>query len=249
MLGSDFVRKVFCGIGIFIFIFIGINATAVGDGLDFLDIAESADQNQKVVYLTFDDGPSIYTRAIMEILNEHSVPGIFFILGESIDNIPESYDILNELHGAGHFLALHTMTHNRRSLYRLERSPQNFVDEMFELQRLIAEITGHHTNLCRAPYGVGGNFKAAHWKAVTSAGLYCVDWHIDSRDWEKSTAQQVYDEVSRGLKKKQDSNELVILFHENARTITALPQIIEMLQNEGYTFRPYAENHRFEGLR
>ena len=241
------MRKMLCVVTICAFIFIGMSASADGDGFNLFDT--SADFDQKVVYLTFDDGPSIYTEEIMEILGRYEVPGIFFVLGESIDIIPNSHDILKQLRDSGHFLALHTMTHNRNSLYKVEESPQNFVDEMLELQTLIATITGHHTNLCRAPYGANGNFKTAHWKAVTSAGLYCIDWHIDSRDWEKSTASQVYDEVVRGLEKKESLSEVVILFHENSRTVEALPKVIELLQNEGYTFRLYVENHKFEGLR
>ena len=214
---------------------------------DILELMEEQ-ENQKVAYLTFDDGPSIYTEALLDVLNEYEVPGIFFVLGVQLDYLPNADDILNRIVDEGHYIALHTMTHNKNALYWSEKSPATFTREMLDLRGEVEERTGHITNLCRAPYGKKGHFKAAHYQSVEEAGLYCVDWHVDSKDWAKKNAGQIYDEVAQQLKRFEDADEVVLLFHEYQRTVDAMPAVIEHLISEGYTFKPYVEGKVFDGL-
>jgi len=205
-------------------------------------------ETDKIAYLTFDDGPSIYTEKLVDILNVHGVPGIFFVLGKQLDHIPDANRLLKRLADEGHHIALHTMTHDKNALYFSEKSPSLFKEEMLTLKNEIKLRTGHETNLCRAPYGKHGHFKIAHHKAVEDAGLYCVDWHVDSKDWAKKNASQIYDEVARQLKDASDQDEIVLLFHEYQRTVDALPAIIELLKAHGYGFEPYVEGKTFKGL-
>ena len=215
------------------------------DVLDFMLEKEE----ERIVYLTFDDGPSIYTEALLDVLAAYDVPAIFFVLGQSMNYHPEADRILNRIVEEGHFIGLHTMTHNKNTLYWESLSPQQFVDEMFELKEEVENRTGHQTNLCRAPYGKRGHFKPAHFHATQNAGLYCIDWHVDSQDWAKQNASQIYDEVLQGIQNLTlDQSEIVLLFHEYGRTATALPLILDYLIGEGYRFEPYVEGHRFEGL-
>ena len=219
---------------------------AVGeeDVLDF--VAE--DGSRKVAYITFDDGPSIYTEKLLDVLNKYEVPGIFFVLGSHFEHLPNSDEILQRIVDEGHYIALHTMTHDKNALYWSEKSPTTFTQEMIDLQSEVEQVTGHVTNLCRAPYGKKGHFKVAHYKSVEEAGLYCIDWHIDSQDWAKGNAGEVYDQVARELERYKDSDEIVLLFHEYQRTVDVMPAIIELLWDAGYVFEPYVEGKIFEGL-
>ena len=214
--------------------------------LDFID--KNKTKNEKIAYLTFDDGPSIYSHKIMDVLNEYEVPGIFFVLGKNFAYLPDTDEILKRMIKDGHYIALHTMTHDKSALYWSEKSPQNFRAEMLELRTEIKNRTGHVANLCRAPYGKKGHFKVAHHQAVEQAGLYCIDWHVDSRDWEKRNADQIYAEVASGLKKVKDNHEIVLLFHEYQRTVDVLPSVINLLLDQGYTFKPYVDGKIIEGL-
>lgn len=205
-------------------------------------------ENKKVAYLTFDDGPSIYTEKLLDVLNQHDVPGIFFVLGHQFNYMPDVDQLLKRMVDEGHFLGLHTMTHDKNALYRLEKSPQQFTEEMLELRAELKNRLGWETNLCRAPYGKANHFRAAHHKAVAEAGLYCVDWHIDSADWAKQNADQIYQQIERQFEDCRDSDEIVLLFHEYQRTADALPRVIELLKSAGFTFEPYVEGHKFAGL-
>jgi len=219
------------------------------DVLEFVkELEQMETTNQKVAYLTFDDGPSIYTDDLLDVLAQYQVPGIFFVLGKQLEYVPEADLILNRMIEEGHHIALHTMTHDKDALYYSEKSPNVFKEEMFELKEKIKEKTGHETNLCRAPFGKERHFKLAHHKVVEDAGLYCVDWHVDSKDWEKTNAGQVYDEVLRQLEQVEEQGEIVLLFHEYQRTVDVLPLVIELLKERGYGFLPYVEGKVFEGL-
>jgi len=221
----------------------------LGKEQDVLDLVLESEKSGKVAYITFDDGPTIYTDALLDVLKEYSVPAIFFVLGDSINYHPEAEQILDRMLNEGHFIGLHTMTHNKHALYRETLSPQRFVDEMLELREEVDALTGHLTNLCRAPYGKRGHFQPAHFYATKKAGLYCVDWHVDSQDWAKRNASQIYDEVVRNVEKLDgDASEIVLLFHEYERTATALPLVLDYLIEAGYRFEPYVEGKVFEGL-
>lgn len=217
--------------------------------LEFVEeFSNLADENQKVAYLTFDDGPSIYTEALLDVLEEHDVSGIFFVLGKQFEYISETDRLLNRMIEEGHYIGLHTMTHDKNALYFSEKSPNVFRQEMLQLKDEIQVRTGYETLLCRAPYGKRGHFKLAHHKVVEDAGLYCVDWHIDSKDWAKQHAGQIYDEVHAQLQAIGDQQEIVLLFHEYQRTVDAMPAIITLLQEEGYEIRPYVDGKVFDGL-
>jgi len=224
------------------------NVQAMEKFENIFELGDLTTEHRKVAYLTFDDGPSIYTDKLLGVLNAHEVPGIFFVLGDQFNYVPQADVLLSRMVEEGHFVALHTMTHDKHALYRQDKSPSRFTDEMLELRDKIKEKTGHDTTLCRAPYGKSGHFQAAHYKAVANAGLYCVDWHIDSQDWAKQNADQIYEEVESQLEKYQNNQEIVLLFHEYQRTVDVLPRVIELLKSTGYTFEPYVEGKIFEGL-
>lgn len=204
-------------------------------------------KSERVVYLTFDDGPSKYSYELMDLLDEYDVSAIFFVIGENLDLFSESKQILNEMIERGHYIGLHSMTHNRSKLYYSQNAPQYFVNEMLTVKEKIAELTeGFESELCRAPYGARNHFKKGHYAAVDEVGLKCVDWNLDSLDWSKSSADQIYNQVVAQLKQNNYPNEVVVLFHEKKLTLQVLPRVIEYFRSLGYEFAPYQEGQEFE---
>jgi len=205
---------------------------------------------EKVVYLTFDDGPSRYTLELLDLLEEHDIPAIFFVIGENIDMLSNAEDCLKEIIKRGHYIGLHSMTHNMDKLYNVPNAPQNFVNEMLEVREKIKELTGgFESNLCRPPYGGRTHFKAGHYTALEEANLQCVDWNVDSLDWSKSSADQIFNQVVADLKHNEYPNEVILLFHEKKLTLEALPRIIEYYQDLGYVFMPYYEGEEFDCMK
>ena len=94
------------------------------------------------------------TNKILDILDSHDIKGTFFVLGSSIDNVSGSKDILKRMASTGHYIGMHSMTHDYDHLYGEENAAQNFAAEMLEEQALIKQLTdGFVSELCRAPYG------------------------------------------------------------------------------------------------
>lgn len=205
---------------------------------------------EKTVYLTFDDGPSSYTLEILNLLEELDVPAIFFVIGENLEIVPNAEESLKEVIHRGHYIGLHSMTHDMDKLYNAPDAPQNFVNEMLEVRDKIKELTGgFESHLCRPPYGGKTHFKPGHYKALEEAGIECVDWNVDSLDWAKSSADQIFNQVVSDLKRSQYPNEVVLLFHEKKLTLEVLPRVIEYYRDLGYVFMPYYEGQEFDCLK
>jgi peptidoglycan/xylan/chitin deacetylase (PgdA/CDA1 family) len=205
----------------------------------------------RYAYLTFDDGPSRNTNQILDILSDLQIKATFFVVGKEIlDNdfldVEETTAILQRILAEGHYLALHSMSHDQYHLYRSANAYQNFYNEMRELQNLLYKLTGgHETNLYRAPYGILGTFSRDHIRKMTGSGLKGWDWNIDTLDWRLRTVDAVLDKVRVDMRGNGNPNNAVILFHENNFSVTALPYVIDYFFNLGYTFVPYHPDNHF----
>jgi len=197
-------------------------------------------QDRQYAFLTFDDGPSRNTDQILDILKAYGVQGTFFVVGHSINGRNDSQRLLQRILDEGHYIGLHSMTHQARRLYYDDGAAHNFLEEMSELQQKVFELTGgFKSSLCRAPYGTIGTFTPDHIDAVTASPLRCWDWNVDSSDWELHSVSEIMDKVKFELHYRQRSPHAVILFHEQDITLEALPLVIEYLLAEGYELRSY----------
>lgn len=217
-----------------------IFAMTVEDRVD--DFIYNKEKPEKVVYLTFDDGPSKYSLEILDLLQQYEVSAIFFVIGDNIEMIPNGQEALAEMVNRGHYIGLHSMTHDMNRLYYGASAPQNFVNEMLAAQAKISDLTGgFKSQLCRPPYGGRNHLTKAHYVALEEAGLRCIDWNVDSLDWSKSSADQIFNQVVAEQKRNGDAKEIVLLFHEKKHTLEVLPRVIEYYRSLGYEFMPYCE--------
>lgn len=188
---------------------------------------ENADEQGKVAYLTFDDGPNGNTSEILNILKQKNVKATFFMLGSSIISHKEEAKRISE---EGHALGVHSLTHNFKTVYA---SPESFLHEMNSANNLLFETTGKKTFLMRAPYGSKPYMKQEYRDLVTSWGYRIWDWNVDSRDSinKYTTPDEVYNNVVNQVAGKE---KVVILFHDREHTVKALGNIIDYLQSNGY---------------
>jgi len=192
----------------------------------------------KVVYLTFDDGPSELTDQFLDILLEEDVKATFFMQGTNLekDHLQESVKRTTK---EGHYIGGHSMTHEFNTLYK----DFQFVPEMSETLALIHEITGTTPNLVRPPYGSAPGLKSDQIRnEIVEAGLKVWDWTIDSNDWKlKDNPAKIVESIKNGT----NSDREVVLMHEKPQTLAALPQIIEFYKTQGYQFVVYDEANHF----
>ncbi|WP_235821828.1 polysaccharide deacetylase family protein [Gottfriedia acidiceleris] len=190
---------------------------------------------KKVVYLTFDDGPSTLTNQILDVLNREKINATFFMIGKNVNN--HQKEVKRVAH-EGNYIGAHSMTHKYHRLYK----QGFFVSEMEQTLSIINHVTGENTRLVRAPYGSRPGLSLKLRNDSVNAGLKIWDWNVDTHDWENNAnASTVVNEV----KKQATKNKEVILLHEKQATLDALPEIISFLRAKGYAFKVYNPNEHF----
>ncbi|MCI4251088.1 polysaccharide deacetylase [Bacillus sp. CCB-MMP212] len=193
----------------------------------------------KVVYLTFDDGPSELTGKFLDVLKEQHVASTFFMQGSNLQNTGFQENVKRAVK-EGHYIGAHSMTHNSDKLYKKGQ----FVTEMKETLALIHNITGTTPKLVRPPYGSAPGLKEQDIRnKIVEAGIKVWDWTIDSNDWKlKGNPQQIIENVKRTTTEDVE----VVLMHEKPQTLQALPEIIKFYKEKGYEFGVYNEADHFQ---
>ncbi|GKU27311.1 polysaccharide deacetylase family protein [Clostridium folliculivorans] len=202
------------------------------------------EDNKKIAFLTFDDGPSTtVTPKILNTLKENNVKATFFIVGKQLEETPEAKNILLETYKQGHVIANHTYSHNYSKLYPHGRVDVNdFMAEVEQNNNILKSVLGENfrSRVIRFP---GGH---ASWKGVAEIdkkledkSYKYIDWNAligDSEGGPKTKEQLIkrYHQTFVGQEK------VVLLMHDTygkQSTAEALPYIISDLKNKGYEFR------------
>ena len=188
---------------------------------------EDPNAGLKKVYLTFDDGPSIYTKDILDVLKRYNVKATFFVTGMN----SEQYDYYQKILDDGHSLGIHTYSHVYNDIYK---SLDSFVEDFDKMRNLIYEKTGEEITLYRFPGGSGNNVVSPTVRKEIFAwleeeGIQYYDWNVSSGDAEKQvpSAQKIAQNCIEGVK---NCNTAIVLLHDaggKKSTIEALPLIIE----------------------
>ena len=203
---------------------------------------------KKVVYLTFDDGPSTTnTPGILDVLDRYNVKATFFTLGKSIEGNEEAKNILKETAKRGHAIANHTYSHDYSYLYpNRTMNVDNIVSDIEKNNSIMKEVLGEDfsTRVIRFPGGYWSwEGRTAMKESMEQNGYYNVDWNALNKDAEGK--QKNADELLQSTKETvealgPDADSIVLLMHDTygkEETVKALPQIIEYFQEKGFEFR------------
>ncbi len=194
-----------------------------------------AEEAEKTVYLTFDDGPSDrVTPKILDVLAEEKVKATFFIIGK---NVETRKNIIKREFDEGHTVAVHSYTHKYKEIYSSEESLIKDIDACNEV---IKSVTGKYSSVYRFPggsYGLSQKFISA----VTAHGLRYVDWNASTRDAEilNATPAQL---LKAAVTTSASSNYIVLLAHDStskSATAEALRDIIKHYKDNGYVFKTF----------
>lgn len=212
-------------------------SNATEDIIDYEEI-----ENIKKVYLTFDDGPSIYTYDILDILDEYDVKATFFVLGKE-DKY--SQKIILEIVNRGHTLGMHSYTHKYSEIYA---SLEDFTDDFWKLYNYLFELTGISSFCYRFPGGSSNTVSSLPMTefigVLDELDVSYYDWNISSGDGDTKLLNA--DAIVKNS--IQDLNKIshgMILLHDSAdkkSTVEALPQIIEsILEMENTVLLPITD--------
>lgn len=195
-------------------------------------IYDDQSNEEKVAYITIDDGPSKYTSQIIDILNKNDVKATFFFIDGNMKKYPQE---VNELVEDGHSIGFHTVSHDKEILYS---TPQQMLNEFETCKETFKSITGHDSNLIRIPYGSKPNMSQEGMDMLKENDFLVWDWNLDTEDW-KGTADNI---LSNILYYGRNKSKLVILIHEKQQTVDALDNMIRVLKERGYKIMPITED-------
>jgi len=197
--------------------------------------------DDKVVYLTFDDGPTPrVTEAILDVLKSHDVKATFFIVGKEIKG---RETILQRIYDEGHGIGLHTYSHNFKIIYK---NPESFIMEMEKTENTINEALGTQLDIpiIRFPGGSAGRLNKNFYSLLSEKGYLIFDWNVDLQDGVKGNLSPC--EFLTNAKKCSDKSiRRIILAHcnsNNKNTCDALDGIITYYKAQGYTFKAIDSN-------
>lgn len=187
------------------------------------------------LYLTFDDGPSKNTNAVLDILDRYGIKATFFVVPNDSESCAER---LREIHDRGHTIGVHSKTHDYRVIYK---DVESYLNDFSAAYEIVFQATGEYPTLFRFPGGSINSYnRDTHAEIIQEMerrGFVYFDWNVSAEDAQNGiTADEVYQNVISTLGKKKSG---VVLMHDsNARgtTIEALPRIIETLQAKGFQF-------------
>lgn len=194
---------------------------------------------EKVVYLTFDDGPSDLTPKVLDILDKYNVKATFFVTGFDTDNA----NYIKIAHDKGHTIGMHTYTHDYAKVYA---SPKAYYDDLNKIAELCKEQLGYVPHYIRFPGGSSNTVSSSYYKGIMTflvndvhkKGYQYYDWNSANGDamGQVATATDLYKNAISYV----GQTDLVMLCHDSGdkqATVDSLPKIIEYYQANGYKFK------------
>lgn len=206
------------------------------------EASEEGENQKKRVYLTFDDGPSSNTEAILDVLKEYDVKASFFVVGKEDDASMEMYQRIVE---EGHTLGMHSFSHQYSNIYQ---SVDSFAQDLEKLQRLLKLATGEEVKLYRFPGGSSNKVSNIGMEEfiryLKKRDIVYYDWNVSSGDAtsQELEPEEVVQNVINDVRLYQNS---VVLMHDGANkvnTVEALPEMIEKLKEMNADLLPITDD-------
>ncbi len=192
---------------------------------------------EKMVYLTFDDGPSPVTEQILDVLKNKNVHATFFLVGSEIT--PEREAIVKREILEGHSVGVHTFSHKKDEMYCNESV---FFEDFNQCSARIEEVTGQKPSIHRFPWGSNNAYVCPIvdnlMEGLKKQGVTSFDWNVSGEDSVGGVVPKatIYQNIAKDLEKQEQP---IILLHDSAtmkNTADVLGEVIDLIQEKGYCF-------------
>lgn len=211
-----------------------VEISAMAEKQESENVAET-----KTMYLTFDDGPSKNTQAVLDILDQYDIKATFFVTGEN----PEYASMIKTIYERGHRLGMHTYSHKYSALYA---SVDDYFKDLAQIHDLIQTQTGEDVRILRFPGGssntisknYGNGIMSTLVKEVEAKGYQYYDWNAHNGDGDPGLSADTLN--ARALKDIKGKSEVMMLLHDgsgNANTVKSLDALLKELIKQGWTFK------------
>ena len=195
---------------------------------------DGGSNTNKVIYLTFDDGPCSYTKKVLNTLAKYNVKATFFVTHQFSSYV----SLIKDEYEQGHAIGVHSYTHN----WNIYKSVDAYVNDFNKMNNDILKYTGTKSNIFRFPGGSSNTVSKSYAKGVvkaiaskmTSDGYAYFDWDITSGDTSGASRSKIYSNVVNGVK---NCSKCIVLMHDiKPNTVNELDNILNTLTSKGYKF-------------
>lgn len=193
---------------------------------------KTIDPNKKALALTFDDGPTKYTKEAVRILKKYNSNATFFILGNKVEMY---YDTLKEMLKNGNEIGNHS--YNHKWLTRL--TDDEILYQIEETQKIIKNKLGYTPKVLRPTYGAVNN----HLRNLSP--LEIIMWDVDPQDWHAKNSKYIANNIIDNV---QDG-DIILLHDSSTKTIKSLDLFIPELIEQGYQFVTVSELKEIKNYR
>ncbi len=192
---------------------------------------------KKVLHLTFDDGPSENTQAVLDILDRYDAKATFFVIGQNIDY----YDLIKKEYDKGHTIGLHSLTHDYQTCYT---SVDGYFQDLEGMGAIVKDQIGYVPCFIRFPGGSSNTISTNYAKGIMTTltgevqkrGYQYYDWNVSSGDGGVLSTEDIIAQSTDASLLEFDS--ITLLCHDavgKETTVEALPTIIEHYLDKGYS--------------
>lgn len=191
-----------------------VDATTKTNGLNL------SVENQPMIAITFDDGPSSRTDRLLDVLKKYDVKCTFFVVGNMINYQSES---LKRASVEGHEIASHSLDHS--NLTKLKK--KEIKKQLKDTQKMVEDLTGQECNLLRPPYG---DTNAKVEAVAKNLDISIVNWSVDTADWKHKNAKY----ISKHILKNAKNGDIILCHDLYESTVDAMDRVIPKLIKKGY---------------
>lgn len=182
------------------------------------------DQNKPMIALTFDDGPSKYTKGILELLKKYDARATFFVIGNKVELYQ---DIIREMIALGNEIGNHSYNHK----WLTKVTDDELVNQINMTQNIIKETTGITPKLFRPTYG------SINQHLRKQISLDIIMWDVDTSDWKTTNPQKISSYTLKNIKE----NDIILMHDTHKQTYEALKIMLPKLKEQGYQFVTVSE--------
>ncbi len=188
---------------------------------------------QKIIYLTFDDGPSEYTNELLNLLKKYKIKATFFCVA---NYAKERKNIIEKMKKDNHLICLHSLKHKNAML-------QGIIETKFDLEKSLKIMNemGVKIKYYRPPWGDSNLYLL---KKLKKENIKLVLWNVMAEDWKSNTTENI---ISRKLLSRVKAGDIICLHDgrgkNNAplKTIRALEKVIPIFLEKGFEFKTIDE--------
>lgn len=197
------------------------------------ELINNIETTDKVVYLTFDDGPTKETSKIIDLLEELNVKATFFLIGNNIEKNMEDAKLIVE---KGHDIGNHSYSHNRMIFKK-----SSFIKEEIDTTNDLIKNLGYENEIFfRPPFGKKLFVLPQYLNKINQK---TVMWNIEPESYEESSKSA--EAIANHVKENIQNGSIILLHPMNDNTgkiLESIRLIVEQLQSEGYSFKLLSES-------